>query len=330
MPDEIEKLWLQLIADLRALHEYYDVWIVWYQERLEGRPAHPALEKRWVSLPDDIRHREPAEINTYLTRLWGDFSHLLDEGDPNERPPEIPENQQPEPPYPHGDDYHTVHPQGGLSPDIDAPVGMPPDTPENQDHVFPYPLSEDYPAAHEDQPYDTVRGSLASPGEAAEIASMRGILIKASDNLVSITSASDELPWVSDIANDYRDAIAADELSVDDIFGYGIWLKNAHDDIKAQIATGDHPNLMPGAMAAINTILALHDAMIASTARGQELMERAHDFAEKQAETAAYRLKAQELAAIVDLALEAAAKDAHDDIEQANDNLESNPQQEKT
>jgi hypothetical protein len=86
---------------------------------------------------------------------------------------------------------------------------------------------------------------------------------------------------------------------------------------------------MRGAMAAINTIFAIHDTMIASTARGQKLIARARDFAEKQAEAAAYRLKTQELATVIEIAREAAAKDAWDEIAQANDNIEKDPQQEK-
>jgi hypothetical protein len=55
-------------------------------------------------------------------------------------------------------------------------------------------------------------------------------------------------------------------------------------------------------------------------------MAHARDFADHQSEIASLKLKAEELAAIVRLAHEAAAKEAQEEIEQANDNVESDPQ----
>jgi len=362
MPDEIEKMWLQLIADLRSLHDYYDVWIIWYQERLEGRPMHPALEKRWALLPDYILHREPAEINTYLMRLWGDFFHSQDIDDPDETPSEIPDNQEPGFQYQQSEDYHKEPMRSRIPLDANDPAELPPEIPEIQEPGFQYPQSEDFhtepvwsgsppgiddPAElppeypenqepgfqhqqSEDSHSEPHRSGFASPDDAAEIAAMRSILIKAVDNLVSMASSSNELAWVGAIASDYRDAIIADGQPIDDIYGYGAWLENAYDDVKAMIATKNHPNLAPGAAAAINTIIAIHGPMIASTARGQELMARARNFAENQADTAAYKLKAQELAAVVRQAQDAAAKDVSDEIEQANDNIDHGPQQGKS
>jgi hypothetical protein len=155
---------------------------------------------------------------------------------------------------------------------------------------------------------------------------MRGILIKAVDNLLSVASISSELAWVSEIARDYRDAMTAGEPSIDQIYGYGAWLENARDGLKTLSTINDRHGLAPAAAAAINTIIAIHGPMIASTERGKELMTRAREFADHQSEIATLKLKAEELAAIVRLAHEAAAKEAQEEIEQANDNVESDPQ----
>jgi hypothetical protein len=159
---------------------------------------------------------------------------------------------------------------------------------------------------------------------------MRGIMIKALDNLVFMTTDRAELAWVSDIARNYRDAISADGLLTEEIYGYGVWLENARDAVKAQIVTKEHPDMAPEAVAAINTIIAIHGPMIASTDRGQELMARSRDFAEHQADTAAFKLKAHELAAIIGQAQDTAAKiEEREDADQANDNIGIDPQQKK-
>jgi hypothetical protein len=38
---EIDKLWVQLQSDLRGLDAGFDVWIDWYQDRLNGKSFHP-------------------------------------------------------------------------------------------------------------------------------------------------------------------------------------------------------------------------------------------------------------------------------------------------
>lgn len=359
MPDEIDQIWLQLIADLRSLNDYHDVWITWYQERLEGRPMHPALEERWALLPDIILSMEPAEINTELMRLWGDFSHSLDIDDSDEMPPEIPENQENRSgfQYQQSEHYQTEPVRSGLSLDGNDPDEMPPESPENEEPGFPYQQSEDYriepvrggllldvgdPYAmpseihenhepgfqsqqSEDRHVEPQDSGLASPEDTAEIAAMRGILIKAVDSLVSMTSRASELAWVSAIASDYRDAMTADVPSIDDVYGYGAWLENAYHAMKAQVATKDYPDLTPAAAAVITTIIAIHGPMIASTARGKDLMLSARRFAENQADTAAYKLKAHEITSALSQAQHTATEDVCDEIEQANDNKDVGP-----
>lgn len=209
------------------------------------------------------------------------------------------------------DDYYR-------SQDDDKDDVIVPDLPENQESGFQYRQGGD--GRIEEQ-----HSGLATPDDAAEIAAMRGILIKAIDNLVAMTYGPNELAWVGDIADEYRNALTAEGPPIDDIYGYGTWLENAYEGVKTQIASGDYPDLAPAAAASINTVIAIHGPMIASTERGRILMCRARDFDASSADIAVYKLKAQELAHAVGCARDAVSADVREQIRQANDNIGRGP-----
>jgi hypothetical protein len=280
-PGDIQSLWRDLQKDLRSLDAGFDVWIKWYQDRLDGKPLDLALEEKWALLPDEVLKREPAAINAYLAKLRDEHYRTPKPDDPDEALAEIPESQEP-----------------GLQ--------------------F---------APGEDGKIDLKPSGLAPPDDLAEIAAMRGVLTKAADTLIGMTAGSNELSWIAGIATDYRTAIAADPPPIDEIYCYGQWLENAHASMKAKIESNnkDYPDLAPNAAAAINTMLAIHGPMIASTKRGQVLMKRARDFAEKQADVEAFKDKGRQFAAAVHGAPEAVAKPAREALERANEAIGEGP-----
>jgi GTPase SAR1 family protein len=69
MPDEFVRLWEQLQDDLRRLDAGFEVWIDWYQDRLDGKPFDWDIERQWALLSKEQMSQSPAEINAYLKAL---------------------------------------------------------------------------------------------------------------------------------------------------------------------------------------------------------------------------------------------------------------------
>ncbi len=279
VPEEIVALWQTLQTDLIALDPSFEIWIDWYQARLDGKPLDWELERQWAILPDNLHGKGADEINEYLKVV----RDLRARSATSEDAPEIPESQTP-----------------GLqfAPQEDGKIGL-------------------------------KQSGFAPPNDLAEIATMRGVTLKATDNLVAMTAGSNELAWVAGVAGDYRREIAADKPSVDAIYCYGLWLENAHSAVKAQIETHDYPDIAPAAAAAINTVIAVHGPMIASTARGQVLMARSRDIAELQADVATYRAAARKFADAI-AASNAVTKDTCKVVKRTNANIGQGPHPERS
>ena len=63
------RLWTQLQSDLRGLDAGFEVWIDWYQDRLDGKPFDWEMERQWALLSKEQLSQSPAEINAYLKSL---------------------------------------------------------------------------------------------------------------------------------------------------------------------------------------------------------------------------------------------------------------------
>src|SRR5262249_11268522 len=48
VPAEAAQLWTQLQRDLRGLAAGFEVWIDWYQDRLDGKPLDWEIERQWA------------------------------------------------------------------------------------------------------------------------------------------------------------------------------------------------------------------------------------------------------------------------------------------
>jgi hypothetical protein len=68
-PQQFLALWRQLQSDLRFLDAGFELWIDWYQDRLDGKPFKWELERQWALLSKEQLAQSPAEINAYLKAL---------------------------------------------------------------------------------------------------------------------------------------------------------------------------------------------------------------------------------------------------------------------
>jgi hypothetical protein len=66
---EPAQLWKQLQTDLRGLDAGFQVWIDWYQDRLDGKSFDWEIELQWALLSKEQLSQSSAEINTYLKGL---------------------------------------------------------------------------------------------------------------------------------------------------------------------------------------------------------------------------------------------------------------------
>ena len=63
---EAPSFWEQLQSDLLSLNAGFEVWIDWYQDRLDGKPFDWEIERHWALLSKEQLSQSPAEINAYL------------------------------------------------------------------------------------------------------------------------------------------------------------------------------------------------------------------------------------------------------------------------
>jgi hypothetical protein len=69
VPTKAAQLWKQLQRDLRGLDAGFQVWIDWYQDRLDGKSFDWGIERQWALLSKEQLSQSPAEINAYLKGL---------------------------------------------------------------------------------------------------------------------------------------------------------------------------------------------------------------------------------------------------------------------
>jgi hypothetical protein len=71
VPADAARLWTQLQKDLRGLGAGFEVWIDWYQDRLDGKSFDREIERQWALLSKEQLSQSTAEINAYLKGLRG-------------------------------------------------------------------------------------------------------------------------------------------------------------------------------------------------------------------------------------------------------------------
>jgi hypothetical protein len=69
MPVEFERTWLGVRQKLLGLDAGFDVWIAWYENRLQGVPLEMAVEERWTKISKAWFDIDPVHANAHLRSL---------------------------------------------------------------------------------------------------------------------------------------------------------------------------------------------------------------------------------------------------------------------
>lgn len=85
--EEFLRLWETCQEDLKNINAGFEVWIDWYNQRVQGKKLHNGLEYEWTYLPRAVRDRTPTEINFYLQDIRDKY---LDDDIPD-----VPRKQEP-------------------------------------------------------------------------------------------------------------------------------------------------------------------------------------------------------------------------------------------
>ena len=189
-----------------------------------------------------------------------------------------------------------------------------PEIPESQEPGLQF-------APREDGRIDLTPSGIAPPDDVAEILAMRGVIVEALDDLLILLAGSNAYPSIAQVADRYKSAISADELSVDLLYAYGVRLENSRTRLEVEIKSGDCPAMAVPAGEALDSVIALHGPVVYSTARGKELVERARAFEADGLDVSAYKSAAQQVATAIDEADEAVTKLARETIRQASDEI---------
>lgn len=74
MPDDWRQRLANFEMDALSLNAGFDVWLKWYQDRLDGKPLDIEMLNNWNNLPDELRSQGPAKVNAYLKCLQSNAS----------------------------------------------------------------------------------------------------------------------------------------------------------------------------------------------------------------------------------------------------------------
>ena len=70
---DMSENWQQILADFKtdalSLSAGFEVWLDWYDDRLQGKPIDIELLKKWNTVPEEIQNQGVAAVNAYLKNL---------------------------------------------------------------------------------------------------------------------------------------------------------------------------------------------------------------------------------------------------------------------
>lgn len=120
----------------------------------------------------------------------------------------------------------------------------------------------------------------ASEEDLRELGGLRGVLIEAVDDLISLTTGSNAYRQIEKIAGRYRLALFNEngDLLVDQLYAHGIRLENAASQIRKDVEGNDFPDFAMPVAEALDSVIALHGPTILSTALGRELVAKARTY----------------------------------------------------
>lgn len=68
-PENWQQLWADFKSDALSLNAGFEVWLNWYEDRLQGKPVDVELLTQWNSVPVEIQEQGAARVNAYLKNL---------------------------------------------------------------------------------------------------------------------------------------------------------------------------------------------------------------------------------------------------------------------
>ncbi len=69
VPDSWQQLMVDFKKDALSLDAGFQVWLDWYEARLQGKPIDTELLNKWNNIPDELKEQGAAKVNAYLNNL---------------------------------------------------------------------------------------------------------------------------------------------------------------------------------------------------------------------------------------------------------------------
>lgn len=144
--------------------------------------------------------------------------------------------------------------------------------------------------------------TLSGPVGEEELGTLRALLEQlreTSDALIASLEGTNSHAPILGATISYRAALDDDPISIDKVYALGLRLSNLDDALRGAAKRGELPELSYVPEGLLKTTLDLHATLIASTERGQSLLDSAKQFAQDERETEEDQTKRRELAAAV-------------------------------
>lgn len=116
------------------------------------------------------------------------------------------------------------------------------------------------------------------------------------DDLTALVAGSNAFALLYKGIGKYAACLRQQPLSLNRLYARGIVLESTRAHLQKGIEAGDLPDMALEVASGLDSVLAIHGPLIASTHQGQLLLERSHQYEDKSVDIAAQRLAARDLA----------------------------------
>ena len=285
-PDWFVNSWAELRTLLTSLGDDWQVWLDWFQRRIEGTVVDEKLESRRVLIPDQDWLKGPAHVNALIRKLEEERAREISEGKAQSaRPPKIP-------PQARGIEWQRDPTTQAFEPKASSVKRA---KRETTDLALMLPHLQ----------------SCARDLETCITASVSNSLKDA------ILPRAEAYRKAIDVP--------VREISIDAVHAEGVRLRNAHERLKADIAAEETPQIAHNIGEAFDSVIALHGPFVLGTKRGRELDQRARDHNRTREQDLAYKQKAQEFAAKVNATSGLVTTDGQSLLKEVNDEIATGP-----
>ena len=70
VPDDWQQLYQRFKQAVLDLNEGFEHWLVWYEDRVKGVPLDQDVEKKWFSIPEEVKKQGAKATNAYFMSLF--------------------------------------------------------------------------------------------------------------------------------------------------------------------------------------------------------------------------------------------------------------------